>query len=332
MRGRPHTIPIRALDVADLPRDNRHDLRVALYEDGLGNPLHCPLIVVRGAQEGPVVGICAAVHGDELNGIRIIHNILEVVRTSELHGTLVCVPIANVPAFQAEQRRFPEDGRDLNSMFPGKKDGLPSEQYARAFLTVFLKPLDYLIDIHTASAGRINTFYVRADLLSPEAREMALLMNPEIVLHGRSGDGTLRSAARRKGVHAITVEAGNPSEFQGRMVDRGEIGILNVLDALEVWKGTVPALPRQETVLCSKSAWLRTREGGLIDCSFRLADVVEKKQELATITDPYGYVTSTYRAPNDGVVIGMSRRPVTVPGTRFCHLGKIGDPAEASKA
>lgn len=323
---RPQSVEIRPLDLECFPRGQRVDLRAAFYEDGLGNPLYCPLVVLRGKMPGPVLGLCAAVHGDELNGIKIIHNILEAVDTATLHGTLLCAPIVNVPAFQAEQRRFPEDNRDLNTVFPGKAKGLPSEQYARSFLTVFLSPLDYLVDIHTASAGRINSMYVRADLFSQEACDMATLMNPEIILHGRSGDGTLRSAARKRGIHAITVEAGNPSEFQGRMVDLGELGILNILAALDMWRGQLPVIEPRTAIVCSKSQWIRTTAGGLLGCQFELTSRVNKRQTLATISDPYGHVTGSYFAPNAGIVIGMSRRPVAVPGTRFCHLGTIGAP------
>ncbi|MCB9915067.1 MAG: succinylglutamate desuccinylase/aspartoacylase family protein [Planctomycetes bacterium] len=326
--SRPKRRGVSPVDPASFPVATRTDLRVAIYEDGLGNPLYCPIVVLRGAHPGPTLGLSAAVHGDELNGIRIIHSLLGAIDPATLHGTLLCAPIVNVPAFQAEQRRFPEDHRDLNTVFPGKTGGLPSEQYARAFQTVFVEHLDYLVDIHTASRGRINTFYVRADLTSPEARELALLMHPTIVLHGKSGDGTLRSAARGRGVHAITVEAGNPEEFQGRMVDRGEQGVRRVLAALEMWRGPSEKLPDAPPILCRKSTWLRTRGGGLLVNEFRLGESVEKKQRLAHLVDPYGHELESYTAPTDGVVIGMSRHPVAVPGTRFCHLGTPGDPLD----
>jgi hypothetical protein len=37
-------------------------------------------------------------------------------------------------------------------------------------------------------------------------------------------------------------------------------------------------------------------------------------------------VVATYLAPHDGIVIGMTRTPVAVPGTRYCHLGIPGKP------
>lgn len=315
----------RPIRVEDYPVGCRTDLSLPIHQDARGEPVSLPMIVVRGRYAGPVVGICAAIHGNELNGIKIIHHLLDRAQPELLHGAIVCAPVANVPAFHARQRRFPADGVDLNHVFPGKLEGRPAEQYARSFLTTFLPPLDFLIDIHTASEGRINSMYVRADLHSEVARRMALEMNPEIVLHGRSGDGTLRSAARRQGVPAITVEAGNPSVFQGVMVLEGLLGILNVLAYLEVLRTELPSFERTP-VLCRSSKWLRTRAGGLLDCRFELRDHVRKGQLLAEVRDAFGHLVQSYRAPRDGVVIGMSRRPTAVPGTRYCHLGDIGEP------
>ena len=330
-KKRKSALALRPIDLDEHPRGARTDLRLPLWIDSLSNRVTTPFVVVRGAHPGPTVGISAAIHGDELNGIKIIHHVLERVDPQEMYGSLVCAPVANVPAYQAGQRRFPEDEVDLNHQFPGKKDGKASQQYAHALLTTFLTPCDYLIDIHTASQGRINSMYVRADLHNEQAREMALLMDPQIILHGRSGDGTLRNAARVRGVPAITVEAGNPMVFQGRMVLEGEQGVFNILIHLGVIRGEKIRRDGPPPVICKSSKWLRTRAGGLLETQFELCDVVAKKQLMADIVDPFGYTVESYTAPYDGIVIGMSRNPAASSGTRFCHLGMIGEPAAPKK-
>jgi predicted deacylase len=304
----------------------RRDFLIPIYQNAIGTSVQCPFIVLRGAHPGPVMGICAAIHGNELNGINIIHHLLDGIDLDQLHGTLLCAPVANVPAFEAGQRRFPEDEKDLNTVFPGKKAGTPSQQYARAFKRMFLPNLDYLIDIHTASEGRINSMYVRTDWHSDKAREMAQLMCPEIILHGRSGDGTLRNTARVMNIGAITVEAGNPGEFQGHMATEGETGVLRVLESLGMWPDNGHRQLDREPVVCKSSTWLRTDAGGILKLLFHLTDRVEKGAVLALLKDPFGKEITTYRAPHAGIVIGMTRTPVAVPGTRFCHLGSVGIP------
>jgi len=84
--------------------------------------------------------------------------------------------VVNVPAFQRKRRRF-VDGTDLNHIMPGKKSGNVSQVYAYRFMKMIATKFEYLLDLHTASTGRINSYYVRADMNDPVVREMALLQN-----------------------------------------------------------------------------------------------------------------------------------------------------------
>jgi predicted deacylase len=325
--GRPRRA--QPIDLGEFPAATRSDLFVHIFESATGQPVLLPVVVARGAADGPVVGITATVHGNELNGIRIIHNLLDDLDLGRLRGSLVCAPIVNVPGFNLQQRCF-SDGRDLNHCFPGKERGVPAEQYARAIARTLLPPCDYLIDLHTASVGRVNTLYLRADLLNPEVRRLALAMNAQIILHIRGADGTLRHAARKRSIHAVTMEAGVPSVFQGRMAFEGEGGILNALVELGLLEGSVRLT--REAIICHRSAWLRTTTGGLLKTHFGLGDRVQKGQLLAETLDPFGHAMQAYHAPRAGVVIGMAMNPLAVPGTRFCHLGEPGEPADPRRA
>lgn len=308
------------LRLKDFPPGKRVDFYLPLFETATAVSVNVPFIIARGAKPGPTLGICAAVHGNELNGIQIIRALLSDLNLNELSGTVICVPVVNVAAFNLGQRNF-IDGVDLNNVFPGKKEGKPSEQFAYIFSRTFLPPLEYLIDIHTASDGRLNTMYVRADLESKIAKEMAMNVNPQIVLHGKGGDGTLRGNAMKLGIPAITIEAGNPNVVQGRMVFEGEVGIRNVMVTLGMLKGhnTINRHP----VICKSSRWLRTTNGGFLYPRFGLGDMITKGQVIAQLFDLFGTVTHEYKAPEDGIVIGMAANPVALPGTRFCHLGKV---------
>ena len=91
-----------------------------------------------------------------MNGLSVIHRIFENLNLETLKGTLVGVPVVNIPGFLMNQREF-LDGKDINRVMPGKKIGTPSEQYAFSFVERILGQFDYLIDLHTASFGRINS-------------------------------------------------------------------------------------------------------------------------------------------------------------------------------
>ncbi|MCB0344281.1 MAG: succinylglutamate desuccinylase/aspartoacylase family protein [Bdellovibrionales bacterium] len=322
---RPRTGRHQTINVAKFPKGERSDVYVPMYERATGNRMSVPFIVARGHKDGPVLGITAAVHGNELNGIRIIHHVLRNVDLSSMSGTLLCVPIVNIPGFNAGSRYF-TDGLDLNTVFPGKPDGQPAEQYARAFTSSFLPACDYLIDLHTASEGRLNTFYVRTDWLNDKTRELAVCANPAIILHSpKHGGGTLRNAARRRGIPAITIEAGNPSVFQGKMVIEGEAAIQNIMILLGMVKGKIES--SSKPVVCHSSKWLRTTGGGILETTFKLGEKLQKKHLVAITRDAFDRKLQEYYVPEEGIVIGKAAYPVAIPGTRFCHLGSIGEPS-----
>jgi predicted deacylase len=133
----------------------------------------------QGERVGPVLGITACLHGNELNGIPLIHRLFRELDCAALSGTVVAVPVANAPGFLRTQRGY-LDGADLNRMMPGKKGGTAAQAYAHALMDRIVARFEYLIDMHTASTGRINSLYVRADMRHPVTARMAILQNPQV--------------------------------------------------------------------------------------------------------------------------------------------------------
>ena len=60
------------LKLSSLKKGHVHRLQIHLSDNALGVPWQVPVIIVRGLGKGPVVGLTAAVHGNELNGISTI--------------------------------------------------------------------------------------------------------------------------------------------------------------------------------------------------------------------------------------------------------------------
>ena len=69
--------------------------------------------VVRGEKPGPKLFVCAAIHGDEINGVEIIRRLLKNPLLDRLKGTLIAIPIVNIYGFIHHTRYLP-DGRDLD--------------------------------------------------------------------------------------------------------------------------------------------------------------------------------------------------------------------------
>ncbi len=310
---------ISEFSVEDVAKGELKYFWLKIVSDGFGNPISIPLIVAKGDMDGPTLGLTAAVHDNELNGIPVIQRLFNEVDVKELRGTIIGVPVVNVPSFMRKKRRF-NDGVDLNHIMPGKANGNVSEIYAYRFVDKLVKQFDYLIDLHTASFGRINSYYIRADMDQPATKELAMLQNADVIVHNPPSDGTLRGAADELGIPAITLEVGNPSIFQKRLIRSGVEGIHNVLCHLQMIDDKIE-IDDKDTVICQSSFWLYTDRGGLLTVHADLLDSLKKDQKVATIRNIFGQEVSEYFSPESGIVIGKSVSPVNQSGGRILHLG-----------
>ena len=310
---------IEDFDLALTPKKSIKHYWVKMISDGMGNPICVPLIVARGKSDSPVLGLTAAVHGNELNGIPVIQRLFSEIEVEELAGTIVGIPVVNIPSFTRKKRRF-NDGVDLNHIMPGKENGNISQVYAYRVFNRLVKHFDYLLDLHTASFGRINSYYVRADMEDEVTHQLALLQNAQIIVHNPPSDGTLRGSAEAAGIPAITLEVGNPNTFQKRLIRSGIEGIHNVLSYLNMTTDEIEP-PQKAPILCKKSYWIYTEKGGLLTIPVNLTDRIRKGERIAILRDVFGNLTQEYFAPEDGVVIGKSVSPVNQSGGRIIHLG-----------
>ena len=290
-----------------------------LITDPLGNPVLVPIMIARGEKDGPTLGLTAAVHGNELNGIPVIQRLFREIDVKQLKGTIVGVPVVNIPSFIRKKRRF-NDGVDLNHIFPGVADGNVSQVYAYRLVERIIKHFDILIDLHTASFGRINSYYIRADMNQEKTATLARLQNAQIIVNNSPSDGTLRGAADELQIPAITLEVGNPNMYQKSMIRSGMVGIHNVLSHIGM-TGDEIIKSDHETVQCLDSYWIYTNNGGLLQVHAQLLELVEKNQKIATIKDVFGRTVEEYFAPENGIVVGKSVSPVNQTGGRILHLG-----------
>jgi uncharacterized protein len=310
---------ITEFNLEDTPKQSIRQYWLRIISDGLGQPISIPVIVARGKADFPILGVTAALHENELNGIPVIQRLFREIDVTELNGVIIGIPVVNIPSYIRKQRRF-NDGVDLNHIMPGKENGSISQVYAFRLIDKIIKHFDYLLDLHTASQGRINSYYIRADMKHPVTRKMTLMQNAQIIVHNPPSDGTLRGAAEEMNIPAITLEVGNPNTFQKTLIKSGVEGIHNVLSYLEMTDDKIIA-PETPPIICKSSYWIYTKKGGLLTVHSKLLEMLKKGDLIATSRDVFGNLIEEYHAPEDGVVIGKSVAPVNQSGGRILHLG-----------
>ena len=296
------------------------DLRLKVSESYTADPVSVAVTVVCGAEPGPTVFVTASIHGDELNGVGIVRDLLAEERLAGLKGTLIAVPVTNVPGFLTLDRHAP-DRRDLNRSFPGNPRGSLTSRLAGILFREVVERSDFGIDLHTGGGERSNFPQVRADLSSPEVARLARHFGLPLVIDGTGPRRSLRRTAVLHGVPTIVYEAGSPRRFERRFIEAGLQGILSVLRRLEMLPGE-PVTP-PVSIQVRESRWLRARAGGILDLRVQLGQPVERNHLISVNTNPFGRERSQLRSKASGIVIGLTRLPLVHPGDAVCHLARV---------
>lgn len=296
------------------------DLRLKVSESYTADPVSIAVTVVRGREPGPTLFVTASIHGDELNGVGIVRDLLAEERLAGLTGTLIAVPVTNVPGFLTLDRHAP-DRRDLNRSFPGNKRGSLTSRLAGILFREVVERSDFGIDLHTGGGERSNFPQVRADLSSPRVARLAQDFGLPLVIHGPGPRRSLRRMAVLHGVPTIVYEAGSPRRFERRFIEAGLRGVLSVLHRLGMLPGD-PATP-PVSIEVRETRWLRARAGGILDLRVQLGQPVERGQLISVNTNPFGRERSQLKSNASGIVIGLTRLPLVHPGDAVCHLARV---------
>ncbi len=281
------------------------------------SPLSIPVEIIHGKQEGPVLMVNAAIHGDELNGVEIVRQIINQLDPLKLKGTVIAVPIVNVFGFIHKSRYLP-DRRDLNRCFPGSDKGALASRIANGFFNNIAKHCNYILDLHTGAIHRTNLPQIRANLSNPETLRIAKAFATPVIIDSALRNGSLRSEAEKCDIPVLTYEAGEALRFDPLSISAGVMGIRRVMQAIGMLRASRKKLP--EPVIAKSTSWVRASGNGILRTVVNLGDKVDQDETLAYISSPLGHGEIELKAPKSGLVIGQQTLPLVNEGDAIFHL------------
>lgn len=298
-------------------------VRLKAGESFTGVGVHLPLMVWRGLEDGPVLAITAAVHGDEINGTGAIRKLIQEPHFELKRGTLILAPVVNSMGFERHSRYTP-DRRDLNRSFPGSKKGSLTGRLANLVMKEIVKRSDYIVDLHTAAVRRTNFPNVRADMSNPDCERLAKAFGAEVIVNSAGPDRSFRNEACRAGCPTIILEAGEALKVESAVQDmtlRGLTHILAELDMIDVSEDLRPETSPHQMIV-QNSSWVRAGYGGFLRFHVAPGETVQKDQPLASNTGLLGKELETITSPHHGIVMGMTTMPAVSPGDPVLHIAQ----------
>jgi uncharacterized protein len=301
----------------EIPKGGSAFLELEIAKLHTRTPIKIPVIVNRAKKKGPVLLLMAGVHGDEINGVAIVRDIIAKKHHIPDAGTIICIPVLNVFGYLNQKRFFP-DGRDLNRMFPGSAQGSLASQFAYMFRKEIAPLVDYVIDFHTGGASRDNIPQIRCRFTDTKAFELAKVFGTPFIVQSTIISKSVRDTINKMDKTILLFEGGKSKEISQTVIDYGVSGAYNVMKHLGMKKGKADA--PAHTVLVKKSKWIRAVHSGMFKPVATNGDRVKKGEVIGIILDPYGEFEKKVKAPSDGHIFCINTAPVINRGNALFHI------------
>jgi predicted deacylase len=284
--------------------------------------LKIPIIVDRAKADGPVVLFTAGLHGDEINGVEIVRQLITRKINKPAIGTIICIPIINVFGFVNKNREFP-DGRDLNRVFPGSKTGSLASRFAYYLLKEVIPHVDYCIDFHAGGAARFNVPQIRIVPNNEELKRLSDVFNAPFTLYSKNIAGSFRNSCDKLGVKMLLFEGGKSLDINNEITQHGVDGAKRFLEHFGMLNPKKKAKEAPApSIYIEKSSWVRARHSGLFQNKINAGQYVERGDVIACITDPFGKFEQKVKAPNSGYIINSNDAPIVFQGDAIFHISQ----------
>ncbi len=285
--------------------------------------LKIPVIIERSLLDGPVVLFTAGIHGDEINGVEIVRQLIIQKINKPKTGTIICIPVVNMFGFVNKSREFP-DGRDLNRVFPGSKTGSLASRFAFHILKEIMPTVQYAVDFHAGGASRFNAPQIRLVPNNPQLKQLADVFEPPFILYSKNIAGSFRNAAEKMGVKMLLFEGGKSLDINTDVAQVGIDGVKRLLSHLDMLtQNHSLASQKSKPIYIEKSGWLRAKCSGLLHDGNLIGRFVKKGTTIGLITDPFGKFEQKVKAPNDGYIINANHSPIVYEGDAIYHLSNF---------
>ena len=293
---------------------------LAVHDSGL----ELPMTLINGANPGMTVVVTGGIHGGEYPGVETSIRLAAQLAPEDVSGQLIVVHPVNVPAFFAKMQYYgPEDGKNLNRVFPGKARGTLSERIAYTLTTEVLAQAEFYMDLH---GGDIHEELVPFVLCSragtpkvSEASEVAAsLLGIPYVVGSVSTNGTFGSAAAA-GIPGFLAEIGCCGRWSEAEVAKYLQGVRNVLRHLGLLRGPVEDLGPVEKL--PRMGGLEAAQTGCWYPTVKVGEKVKKGQKVGEIRDFFANRLGEYFAPQDGVLLFVVSSLAICEGDPLIALG-----------
>lgn len=274
-----------------------------------GSRAKVPLINVNGSEDGPILTVVAAVHGNEISAVGAIQRAVKSIDPARLRGALLAIPGANPLAMRNGTYASCLDGTNLSGPWY-----LPACEFAKASITQrmawyineALEKADYAIDLHANPLPSIPFVLTHLNMnkteeLRKQNERIAGAFGVTVIDWPREDASNIMGSCLRAGKPSIVMELAGNIQLWDEVIDVGIRGIRNVMSAI----GMIDDEPEEQSSPPLSGDlvfydWLYAQRAGLMFARKGVGEEIPKGETVAEIRDVYGDVVEEVKMPITG--------------------------------
>lgn len=326
-------------EALDNPKPARTDITIPVGNDS--HTTFLPVTVIKGIESGPVFTIVAGIHGYEYPPIIAVQEFMNEIDPHKLKGSLIILPVANVASFYGRTPFIsPVDGKNLNTVFPGRAEGSVSEQIAHIITRDVISCSDVFLDIHAGDASEdllpFICYYDKADSPSQTAfaDKLCRISGFEYVVSYPYNITPQQPAlyafkqAVQDGKTALSIESGKLGNVQPEAVARIKSAIHNMLQEMDMYNVSGNSQPDTSSIhFFNRQSYIKSVCRGIFYSDYRAGDKVSEGDTIGFITDIFGKKLQDITAPASGVILYKIGTPPVNEGETIVCIGFNAPPA-----
>jgi uncharacterized protein len=295
-----------------------------------------PVAVLHGARPGPVLAIVSGAHGTEYASIVAVQELIDAVKPAELSGTLILVPLVNVPSFEKLTPHVnPTDNKSMNSRYPGDPAGTQTDRASAVITKEVVEQSDHLIDLHGGDLDenlRPYSYWTVTGNQKQDQESRAMLLAfglDHIIISERPKDPKasrfLENTATTRGKASFTAEAGRSGPVVAGDVAALVNGSLGTMKHLKMLTGA--ARPVAKPIWIEKIVSMPAEREGVFHASVDRDAHVAKGAKIGFVTDYLNRPLQDVIAPEGGIVMFIRAVPSLKKGDTMVNIGVVSTQA-----
>jgi uncharacterized protein len=309
------------------------------YENIINNDavrMDMPLGIINGAKDGPSLIVTGGLFATEYSGVEAASRVYRGTDPAKLSGRLIIIPVITYDAFQFRSPMFaltsgvsPRDGKSLNGVFPGNKDGSPTEVLAHYVFNDLVMKSDYHIDLRGGDLAESHVVHsIHPNNASAEvtrvSEEMSRACGFEYFQARDVDPRSLVHEASQRGIPSIITQCGLGFKTQPEedFINFHIQAVNNNMKHFGMLAGAKEIHPNQKEFTVGFDQ-LRASVGGTFQGIADQGDILKKGQLIGRVTGLDGSVLEELHSPIDGVVHELLVRRVVFQGDLLYNLVQI---------